>query len=67
MSGSRARRWIIGLLLLAAAAAVTAGYLLSKKPAERADKGTLVRAAEDGMQAAGEMLKSAVRTVGDCL
>lgn len=64
MCGSKVRRWIIGLLLLGAVVAVAAGYLLSEKPTERADKGTLVRAVDRMTE---EKLREEIRLVGDCL
>lgn len=67
MCGSRAKWWIIGFLLLAAIAAATAGYLMSRQPDERADKGTLVRAAEEELMDDGECLVDEIRTAGGCL
>ena len=64
MCSSSTKRWIIGLLLLTAVFAVAVGYLLSKKPAERADQGTLVQAEEYTAMAAGARLQAAA---GDCL
>ncbi len=64
MCSSRTKRWIVGLVLLTAAALAAAGYLMSGKPAERADKGTLVRQAEDGMRAAGAKAGDGIRAMG---
>lgn len=57
MDYSRTKRWIIGLLLLAAVVAVAAGYMLSGKASESGNKGTLVRMFRDGGHAAAEALK----------
>lgn len=61
MCSSGVKRWVIGLLLLTVVAALAAGYLMSRKPTEQADKGTLVRAA-GSVSAAGSVLAA-----GDCL
>ncbi len=44
MSSSGEKRWIIGLIILLVIVLAAAAYLMSGKPTERADKGTLVRA-----------------------
>ena len=64
MSGSGTKRWIIGLVVLTAVVLAAAAYLMSKKPAERADKGTLVHEAADRLRAAGKMAGDGLRSVG---
>ena len=65
MSGSGTKRWIIGLVVLTAVVLAAAAYLMSKKPAERADKGTLVHEAADRLRAAGKMAGDGLRAVGE--
>lgn len=65
MSGSGTKRWIIGLVVLTAVVLAAAAYLMSKKPAERADKGTLVHEAADRLRAAGEMAGDGLQSVGE--
>ena len=64
MSGSGTKRWIIGLVVLTAVVLAAAAYLMSKKPAERADQGTLVHEAADRLRAAGKMAGDGLRSVG---
>ena len=57
MSSSGAKRWIIGLVILLVIVLAAAAYLMSGRPSERADKGTLVRTDRGTL----------MRTIGDCL
>ena len=48
MCCSRTKKWIIGMLLLAAVAAVAAGCLMNKRDTLQESRGTLVKAVKDG-------------------
>ena len=65
MSGSGTKRWVIGVVALIVIALAAAAYLMSRRPAERADKGTLVRRAADGLQTAGEAAGDGLRAAGE--
>ena len=61
MCCSRTKKWIIGMLLLAAVAAVAAGCLMNKRDTLQESRGTLVKAVKDG----GEMVCDRLKDGGE--